>query len=700
MRAFLVTTLLLPAFAPAYADDTGAEGAEPIDEIVVSGRAQTYYLADGTSIGTKTPTTFLEVPQSIQVLTRQLIDDQAARETIDLYRSVSGVTQFSYSGVTFRGFRQDQVRYDGVLGDPFSGFAIPQLFNVAQVEVLKGPSGMLYGAGEPGGLINYVTKKPTFDAQGQWAVFGGDDSRVGASVEASGPLGADEAVAYRVGAFYEDRDIFRNNAGTRNVLVSGGLSFRIFGDSLLTAQYDYIDQDLTAHRLRGVPVTDAGDFITDIDFNTNERSDFQRVEAHVGQFILEHALTNTLDSRTTLRVLSNERTQNYHEPRGLLDDGRTMTREFRDQLRENEEISLTTDFVLTLNGGGLEHTVLFGGDYFIANAESVSLIARGEAQGVPNIDIFDPVYGLSDVSEFTFRPPSVGDSEFRRLGLYVQDQIRLSEQWQVLLGARYDDFDDRNELTGFETGDSALSPRAAVVFQPVEDASIYASYTEGFNPQRVGDQEADDDDGVLDPEESLQYELGFKKLWFGGRLQTTAAVYRIEKQNVRVGNPEDTGIGDGIPRFLQIGEVRSDGFELDLIGDLTESWTITANYAYNDVSIVGGNPGALRNSIGDNFANAPLNTFGLWTRYDIAAINSAIAVGVDYVDDRLSLGGQTVQSYSVVDASWRSTFADYELQINLRNLLDEEYAASGFIERTGHFPGEPRTVLVQLSRNF
>ena len=136
------------------------------------------------------------------------------------------------------------------------------------------------------------------------------------------------------------------------------------------------------------------------------------------------------------------------------------------------------------------------------------------------------------------------------------------------------------------------------------------------------------------------------------------------------------------------------------MGDITDQWTITASYAYNDVEITGGNPDALRNSVGDNFANAPLNTFGLWTRYDLLSIDSAIAVGVDYVDERLSLGGQRVKSYAVLDASWRSTFSEYELQVNVRNLTDEEYAASGFIERTGHFPGEPRTVLVQLSRGF
>ncbi len=695
--AFIIAQTTTVA-AQGTADDSAPQ-AGVVDEVVVTGRAQTYYLAEDTGFATKTATSFLDIPQSVQVLTRQLIDDQAARETIDLYRSISGVTQFSYSGVTFRGFRQDQVRYDGVAGDPYSGFAIPQLFNVERVDVLKGPTGMLYGGGEPGGLINYVTKKPKFERDGSWALFAGDDSRYGGSIEATGPLGVTERVAYRLGLFYEDRDIFRNNAGTENALFSSGLAFRTPAEGLLTLQYDYVDQDLTAHRLRGVPVTDAGDFITDIGFNTNESSDFQRVEAHVAQAILELPLGERLTSRSTLRYLTNERTQNYHEPRGLLADGRTMTREFRDQVRENDELSLTVDLVGTVDWGGFGHKILFGGDVFAADSETVSRIARGEAEGVPNIDILTPVYGVSDPASFTFRPASVGDTEFRRFGLYLQDQIELSEAWLLLLGVRFDDFEDTNDLSGFDASDSALSPRAGLIFQPDDGTTLYASYSEGFNPQRVSDQEGDEE-GALDPEESAQIELGFKKRWLGGRLQTAVAVYQIVKENVRVGNPNDTGIGDGIPALLQIGEVESTGAEIDVVGDITNRWTLTASYAYNDVEITGGNPNAIRNSIGDAFANAPLNTFGLWTRYDFPSISSALALGVDYVDERISLGGQRVQSYTIYDASWRSSFAGYELQINVRNLTDKEYAASGFIERTGHFPGEPRTVLVQLSRDF
>lgn len=138
--------IALGASASAQAQTT----PDNIENIEVKGRAQQYYLDSNTRIGTKTDADVMEIPLSVQVLTRQLINDQAARDITDMYRSVAGVSEFSYSGVTFRGFRDDSnVFYDGVRGDPFSGFSVPQLFNVERVEVLKGPAASLYGGGEP-----------------------------------------------------------------------------------------------------------------------------------------------------------------------------------------------------------------------------------------------------------------------------------------------------------------------------------------------------------------------------------------------------------------------------------------------------------------------------------------------------------------------------------------------------------------------
>lgn len=152
--------------------------------------------------------------------------------------------------------------------------------------------------------------------------------------------------------------------------------------------------------------------------------------------------------------------------------------------------------------------------------------------------------------------------------------------------------------------------------------------------------------------------------------------------------------------MFQIGEVTSKGFEFDAVGDITENWTGTFNYAYNDAKITGGQPDSIRNSVGDKFVNAPDHTLVLWTCYDMPSIDSVFAIGMDYVSERISFSGQTVKSYFVWDTSWRTTYKTLDIQLNIRNLFDKQYASSGFNQPNGHFPGEPRTVLLQVSHNF
>ncbi|MBL4856418.1 MAG: TonB-dependent receptor plug domain-containing protein, partial [Idiomarina sp.] len=170
-KCFIALTLAGMTNTPLLAQETQTtksdttEAHENIEHINVKGRAQTLYRQDSSSVATRTNTPIEEIPQSVQVLTEELMKDQAARQITDLYRSISGVNSFSYSTITFRGFRQDDIFYDGVRGDPFNGFAVPQLFNIGQIQVLKGPSGAMFGSGQPGGVINYVTKKPTATAE-------------------------------------------------------------------------------------------------------------------------------------------------------------------------------------------------------------------------------------------------------------------------------------------------------------------------------------------------------------------------------------------------------------------------------------------------------------------------------------------------------------------------------------------------------
>jgi iron complex outermembrane receptor protein len=256
-------------------------GVTDLDSVQVIGRAQRLYKADEAAVGTRTDTPLERVPQSVQVLPRELIDDQAARQVTDLYRSISGISYFSYAGVTLRGFRQENVLYDGLRGDPYSGFSVPQLFNIERIEVLKGPGGALYGGGDPGGVINYVSKKPKRQREGSVEIQAGNYGFRAASVELTGPLAGNDRLRYRVGAYADDESPFRRNTDAQSLIGDVAVALDIGETGELTLQYTDVTQNLGGNRLRGVPVDDNGGFLTAIDWNHNEPTDYLDMRAKV-----------------------------------------------------------------------------------------------------------------------------------------------------------------------------------------------------------------------------------------------------------------------------------------------------------------------------------------------------------------------------------------------------------------------------------
>ena len=726
MRSLIALLSILAITLPVYAqqdpqpdqddrDSARGDSEQPdiprsskqLDRVKVVGRAQRLYRVDNSSFATRTESDLQKVPQSIQILPEELINDQAARQITDLYRSISGVSVFSYSGVTFRGFRQDEILYDGVRGDPFNGFAVPQLFNISRVEVLKGPSGALYGSGQPGGIINYVTKKPARQPLRRVEIGVGNDDFYSGSLELSGPAGRDDQWQYRIGAYADHEDTFRFVTNLENRIADVGLR-RDFGNaSSVLLQLTRVDQEFNGARLRGVPVDDNGEFLTTRRWNHNEPTDFQNLEADVAQLRVDHEFSATLRADATLRYYDNTELQNYHEPAALLDtngDGVPdfSARQFRDQRRENDSLSLTTNFIADFNFGGFSHTLLFGGD--IAEQESLFLgraLAPQEIGGiVPGLSLIDPVYGLTSAADYNLEQFPVGEfgGESTRYGFYLQDQLEITPRWNILAGLRWDSFEDYDRTNDARFDDSDLNYRLGSTFELTDGVRIYGMWGTGFVPQGLGSQNPLAG-GPFDPEESRLLEAGLKSRLFDDRIAVNAAVYRIVRENILQPDPTGDPGDDGVDDLITVGEVTSDGFELDLLGDLTPNWVLNFSYAYNDARVTEAT-GSIRNSVGERFVNAPEHQIGLWTRYDFRSINSAIAGGAQFVDDRISFNDQRVPNYTIFDISWQTRFDQWLLQVNVKNLFDRVYAESGFLERTGHFPGEPRRIFASLTYDF
>lgn len=663
-----------------------------LQTLQVQGRALSYYKEDEAALATRTSTPIDETPQSVQVVTEALIEDQAARQITDLYRSISGMSQNNVSTVTLRGFSQDEVLYDGLKGDPFGDFSIPQLFTIEQIQVLKGPSGAIYGAGEPGGVINYVTKKPTYEQKNTLKVSAGNKDFLSGSVESSGPANEDASQRYRVGIYSDGQDSYRNNVEEENRIIDLGYAWDIDENNTLTVQYTDIHQYISGARLRGIPTDDDGNFLADTSWNNNEKSDFQELDAQVFQTRLDHSINSWLDSNFSVRYFENTETQKYHEINKLLDsnsDGTadTTQRQYRDQVRTRKGITFAGNLIAELG----DHTVLVGSDYFHQKNSFLYSYAN-KANGVSNLSLTDPIYGQDDVNSYIMDLKTDETTTTDQIGLYIQDQWKVTEQLDLLAGARIDHFEEQyqdhtSNNSKQEYNDTGYSSRIGATYRINNNWKPYTSFSTGFVPQEAEKQAHSKNGEFFDPEESQQLEAGVRSYFFNNKLNINLAVYHIDRKNILQKDTDDTN------KYISIGKIRSQGFEVDALADITPRWVANVSYAYNDVKVTDAAEGVY-------FANTPYHQLGLWSRYDFPSINSSIAFGADYVSQQKNRNNQTVKPYTVYDMSWQTKWQDWKFQLNVKNLFDKEYAVSGFTDKIGSFVGERRRVYLSAAYDF
>lgn len=698
---------------PVTADDqpstaTSENEGDDVNLIVVTGRAQKLYRVDA-SVSGKLPVEPLLSSQSITVLTEQLIDDQGARSAKDLYRNISGVSAFSYSNVTARGFKQKEIFYDGLRGDPYVDFSVPQLFSIERVEFLKGPAGMLYGPGAPGGLFNYITKKPGSKFAAEVNLLGGNENRYGGSAEVNVPLGRDFSA--RAGLFYEHQGLFRDHARSRTLIADSGFSYDA-GPAQITVQLTHFDQELDGNRLRGVPVDEHGNFIASRRWNHNEPGDYLNLKSDFVQTRIEAQPLDNLSLNATIRYIDGFEEQQYHEPRGLFDaDGDGIVdsskREFRDQKRYTQSWSIGGNAIWATTIGNHDNRLLFGFDHYSAdyNLDYRRSLRGGthDIAGRPNpISLVNRQYGLSDSSTYDMNQLAPRMSHKVQQGVYLLDELTFGKF--ILTGGlrfdRADDDDGSNKLR-----DQKVTYRSGLVYRIADEVSLYGQYATSFQPQNSEDQDPLAG-GPFVPTVGDIFEAGVKTDLMNGRIQSTLAAYRIRRSNLLQAHPLGDVADDGVDDKIALGEVISKGIEFDIAADITPDWVMTLAYGYNDTKVTsigdGSNSSAAKvdRAIGGRFANAPKHQLGLWTRYQIPELHLAFAIGSDYVSRRINYEGQTIKPYVTFDTSIIYEQGPYRALLRIDNLFDKHYAESGFRDRTGHFPGEPRSVFLEIGYRF
>lgn len=667
------------------------------------------FLATTSVSITKSPLSLLDLPTAVQVIPKALLEDRQIQDIKDLYRNISGVSDSPYSAMTVRGFTQREVLFNGVRGNPYgsldndisdAGFSTSQgrLSNVEFVEVLKGPAAVLYGGGEPGGLVNFVTKKPRNTTAAELSFRTGSFQQRGGHGELTGPLWKQKNLFYRAAWFQEDRDTFRWNTNTENIHAAAGLSWKASEATSLGFEYEYVDQQLNGFRLRGTPVNSAGQPLAPRDWVANEPTDFSGLRARVFQTRLDHAFTATLRTDITFRYLNFDRPERYHDPRGINANG-TMRREFRDQYRANQDYSVTWNAYARWTPFGLKNNLTFGTEFVRQDWTGRFGVAREVERGgpVPALSLLFPVYGTT--SGNLYRIPSFTNQaiDSRRTGFFLQDQIELTPRLQLVLGGRIERFSDQGrapEAVSFDA--TAYLGRIGAVYRILPNLSAFATVSNAYTrPPSLA--QVPSANGPHDAETGRQYEIGGKTELSNGRVLITTSLFHIEKDNVLRPDPAFGPTGANFIAVLPIGKVRNRGIEFDATGRITRNLSVIVNYAYLDSRIL--QDRFTPTAVGRALPNAARHAFGLFARYDINKTGTSLTLGNESRSRRFEpYANFPAAGYGIWDLGlFQKIHRFLELRAQLDNAFDESYAlASLFAARAGNMPGAPRTLTVSL----
>jgi len=673
------------------------EAEEPDEEIVVTGEGQRGYRVPNASTATKTDTPLRDIPQSIQVIPRQVIEDQGVQRISDAVRNVSGVAPtVGYGGAsnnyTIRGFQAFRIFRNGFSNNsaeiPFS------TANIERVEVLKGPASVLYGQLEPGGIVNYVTKQPLSKPYYAAEFAAGSFGYYRSSIDFSGPLSEDQKLLYRLNIAYEKAGSFRDFGFANTFFVAPVLTYNFSPNTSLTVELEYQDirQFFDRALAPGLPYWDLP-----IGFNSGEPGDRFPVTSFRGSYTFKHRFSENWSLRNAFSVDSSKATRDNVQPRNfqLEDDERTLRRVYTLVPQYQDNYSFQTEVIGKFKTGSVQHQLLLGVDYIEAN-----IGYRFKREPYASLDIFNPIYRAEPLPTSFTNSDFANNSDTDNLGFYLQDQITLLPNLKLLVGGRFDiikfksrdvDFLDTGVGVISQRDYDAFSPRVGLVYQPIEPISIYASYSRSFNPNTFA---VDINRQPLEPERGTQYEVGIKAELLNKKLFATIAAYSITKTNVATPDPNDPDIAS-----IAAGEFKSRGVEFDLAGEILPGWNVILSYAYNDAFV------SQDNSIpvGDKPTNAPRHMASLWTTYEIQTGNLkglGFGAGMFFVGDReIELPNtETVPSYLRADAAIYYRRDNWKASLNFKNLANTRYYdAQGFALI---YPGAPFTVLGTVSIQF
>lgn len=685
-----IALALAAAASPVVANDdataTTTATATDLDAVTVYGRPLGRIPGE---TATKSGAPVLETPFTVNIVPRELLDLRSVSNIGQATETISGVQRtMGFSGnqrFRIRGFQAISTLRDGFR----QSMSQPEidLQAVESIEVLKGPASALYGRFEPGGVINFVSKRPQeqFAASAALTVGSDDHARVG--VDVTGPLDGEGKLLARINFAHEDSDSYRDGIDNRQTFIAPTLEWRPDANTSLLARLEYLKRDAAFDRGLG-----NSPLFLQVPIGRNYGEDFMRVRKE--QLVGALEFNRLLSADWRLRVgaywsdvdVPEEEFFNYGFPTL---SGTTVNRNFVSYRETQKDSTLQAELYGRWVTGPVQHRLMFGAE---RSVDRLAYLDGRISYGNP-IDLYDP--------QPTGRPDDyldVGDSryEFETTALYLQDEMSWN-RWRLLLGGRY----ERTETLSFYTGgvdpavtrrDTPFSPRAGLTFMVTPDLSLYASWARSFRNEA--------DAGLLEsgltpkPTRGEQVEVGIKSILLDGRMEATLAAFDLRKTDAVVADPVDWNL------VIQAGELRSRGVEAEVSMRPVDAWTLVASYAHTDATIHEDTDTFI---VGNRLAGVPRHHASLWTSWAFDGTLSGLTVGggIFHASEQAGTTANTLflPGYTRLDLNARYAFGNgIDLLLNVDNVTDKRYYITGGFAQI--YPQPPRSVRLTLTKRW
>jgi len=674
-----------------------------LQSVEIKGRTLQSYKSDYSFFVNKIETPALDIPQSVSTVTKELIADKMALNLKDVVDGVAGVNQYSgYDEYTIRGFRAENSRDINGLRGYNTTYTNSMLVNIERVEIIKGPTSTLYGNCDPGGTINLVTKKPLKQKESEINIYGGTWDHFRVSGDNTGPLNKKKTLLYRINAGYDNAKSFRDNYYSKAYQVAPSLSF--IPNDRLSINIDFSLSHISTVLDRGQPgiQNDSNLFSTPIKLNVSQPGDYLHET--------DLASTASFSYKINDQLSYNIGYLNYITQQNVADHGleNYITNDSVDLYFTKWKYHTVTNtisnyFSYKFNTGKLHHQMVAGFDYIQSkinlDQNYFELPGQfGEGSGiVGTFSLKNPVYfkrpiNSYKVSDYDSDATEVDGDMYHTQGVYLQDELILN-RWKLLVGLREEFY--KGQADEDEIDEKVFLPRVGIVYAIKDNLSAYATYNKGFDPFETSSSTQVFDEPIK-PQISELYETGMKAYFFSGKLSASLAVYQLSVQNVAV-NANDISNPD---LFVQQGEVRSKGVELEADGNITQNLSASFAYAFCDAKIT---KSKTTSQEGARLENAPRNSGSSWLKYEFkkgGLKGFGISAGFLQAGVRNTLDPLiTLPGYIIFNGEVQYSYQHFTLALRAENIFNKVYWMAAY-NNVSKWPGEPRNIMVNLRYKF